>query len=489
MRKVLLFMIMAIGLCHSIEVCSQVRKKTPVKKTVSQGGTITSKKIVEKDGYVWIQTKQGKKYGAKTPEGKVIVPLKYDTVKYESSASFPAQFNVKSGNFWGVYMPNGEYAIAIDRNYNAVYYHYNGGVYYWLIYTKTGGFGILDNNKNVIVEPNKGFTHCQVMENDGYRYILTKDKGDNYGLCDMSGRELISPSEEYSFCIVQKHDDQNYYITVNKGDNRGLYDMNGNMLISPHSGYTYCSVKSGGRVTVEKDGEFKEIDLPRKSSSSYAHSSSSSYGSTSVVSSSSSSNSGSPYSCNYTQSSQGRNVKTGQYTDAMAGDWQINVVFYDDYILVNGEKYNYWGMANGMKSYMRDDFTGARNIYNVDTNYNLQYFSSRSNPYTGGYDLWSYEVRKGNTSTPKYSNNAGGYSNNNSGYSGTSTTTATSSSSSSSSNTYQRSCTHCLGSGKCTYCNGSGYVTRLGMGSGTHYCAICINHNGICKYCKGTGKQ
>ena len=67
---------------------------------------------------------------------------------------------------------------------------------------------------------------------------------------------------------------------------------------------------------------------------------------------------------------------------------------------------------------------------------------------------------------------------------GTSTTTTTTSP-----KTYQKSCPHCLGSGKCSTCNGSGQVTRLGIGSGTHRCPNCTNQRGACQWCRGSGKR
>lgn len=358
--------------------------------------------------------------------------------------------------------------------------------YVWYEIRKNGRYGAEDTNGMTII-PTQYTSVCYLTGDDGW---FSVGDNDGRGAYEKNGKCVISPSRGYSFVNKHKEDD-GYWYSVEKGDLKGACDANGNEIIAPrYKSVFYYSVDRAFNYE-DSNGEYVNTGISINGSS-YAssgnRSSSSSSVNTSVASTPSSSNSGSRYSCNYTRSSQGRNVKTGQYTGAIGNDLQINVVFYNDYILVNGERYNYWGTTNGVKSYMRDDFTGARNIYNVDANYNLQYFSACSNPYTGGYDMWSYEVRKGNTSTPKYNNSVGGYGSSHSGNNGTSTPTSTSSTSSSS-NTYQKLCPFCQGSGKCRYCNGKGYDTRMGIGSGTRYCAVCTNHNGICTLCKGTGKQ
>lgn len=68
-------------------------------------------------------------------------------------------------------------------------------------------------------------------------------------------------------------------------------------------------------------------------------------------------------------------------------------------------------------------------------------------------------------------------------------TTTTSSSSSRNTSTSSRLCGVCYGSGKCNTCNGRGYYTAIGIGSGTHACPNCRNHNGLCSSCNGTGKR
>lgn len=66
---------------------------------------------------------------------------------------------------------------------------------------------------------------------------------------------------------------------------------------------------------------------------------------------------------------------------------------------------------------------------------------------------------------------------------------SSSSSSRGSNTTSSRTCGVCYGSGKCRTCNGKGYYTAIGIGSGTHACPNCRNHNGLCSSCNGTGRR
>ena len=57
------------------------------------------------------------------------------------------------------------------------------------------------------------------------------------------------------------------------------------------------------------------------------------------------------------------------------------------------------------------------------------------------------------------------------------------------STTGSKDCGVCHGSGKCNTCNGNGHYTVIGIGSGTHLCPNCKNHDGKCSSCGGTGKM
>ena len=89
MKQRLLMMVLALGML-SINGSAQTKKRTPqVKRTTTTTTkpattTTTKERQVGSDGYIWYRLKKGNLYGAQDIEGRVIIPIKYTEVEYNS---------------------------------------------------------------------------------------------------------------------------------------------------------------------------------------------------------------------------------------------------------------------------------------------------------------------------------------------------------------------------------------------------------------------
>lgn len=224
------------------------------------------------------------------------------------------------------------------------------------------------------------------------------------------------------------------------------------------------------------------------SSSTVSSSSSSSRTSSSSSTTSSSSNKGLLYSGTYTQSPQGYCQETGQYTESMGPGFVLSVEIYDSYITINGSRCEHTSTSGSWKTFKGNAMFGSTEYYKVNySNFDMSSYTVSSNPYTGGYNTFVYQMKKGEASFDIHQNNTttnnGGYStggnrgggNRNGGTNRGGTTT------------YKKDCYMCHGSGKCRTCNGRHkYLNGL-----TNKYITCPNcgPDGRCRTCNGTGKK
>lgn len=222
---------------------------------------------------------------------------------------------------------------------------------------------------------------------------------------------------------------------------------------------------------------------PSAKYSSETSSSSSSRTSSSSSTTSSSSNKGLLYSGTYTQSPQGYCQETGQYTESMGPGFVLSVEIYDSYITINGSRCEHTSTSGSWKTFKGNEMYGVTQYYKVNyNNFEMSSYMISLNPYTGGYNTFVYQMKKGEASFDIHHNNTttnnGGYSiggNRGGGINKGGTTT------------YKKDCYMCHGSGKCRTCNGRHrYLNRL-----TNKYITCPNcgPDGRCRTCNGTGKK
>lgn len=186
----------------------------------------------------------------------------------------------------------------------------------------------------------------------------------------------------------------------------------------------------------------------------------------------------------FTISNQGYNAAMGGYTNAMGSDWTVMIEIYSDYISVNGIKCNYVSTSNGWRIYRGMEVGNMTEFYKVNpSNFEMSKYNTQFNPFTGGNEVWTYSMRKGETSFSIISNSNDQYNSSND-YQGTTTTDYQQRKKDNLNRTVGETCTHCKGSKKCPACNG----TKVAQGLGNTYkCNVC-NSNGDCPVCDGTGK-
>lgn len=181
----------------------------------------------------------------------------------------------------------------------------------------------------------------------------------------------------------------------------------------------------------------------------------------------------------YTQSGIGKNIVTGEWL-ADIGSLLMNVEFYDDYILINSQKYHYQRVDNGWRIYAAklNDYTVLS--YYVDSQYDM--FCRMQMSFMGMSQITQYSVTKGHAvssssnynpyATPVAPSNSGM---NNGGGSGHSTHSS-------------KLCHLCKGSGACATCGGDGLYQGI-YGTGLLVCPNCSAPYHRCSWCGGTGRK
>lgn len=166
----------------------------------------TKTRIVDKkDGFIWYKLKRGNYYGAQDINGKIIIPIKYDDVEYETYGKGDHFFKVKKGDFKGAYTRKGTLVIPTERNYTSIW-------------------AAVGNEKM-----------CFIVSSNGKRT----------GVCDLRGKEVIPPIyETIGFEAVTVftprthyyHSDIHYFY-INRNGKWGICNMDGDIVVQPTSGH------------------------------------------------------------------------------------------------------------------------------------------------------------------------------------------------------------------------------------------------------------
>ena len=411
----------------------------------SNTAKIEKTRKIEDDGYVWFKLyKTGGTWGIENTSGEIILSPEYGYINYdEDSKSFSVE--CEGGCHEGVLSKSGSWIIPLSRKYESVYYDKWDTLYK----VKKNGFaGACDENGREIIAPDR------YEEIDYWKWAkLYKVKKNGYtGACDENGREIIAPN---------KYKDIGYF----------------------KDGFAY-KTETGDWLSIDKNELYAQNNTDNhkniSSVSSSNHATVSSSNSTSASSSDKL-----LYEGDYTMSNRAYNAGYG-YTDAIGGGYEIHVRIYEDYITINGTRYEYSSTSGDWRIYEGVTWLNSTDYYKVNfKNFEMDMFSNSFNQYTGQVNTITRSIVKGKT-TFSVENNSN-YDNSNT-YSNNSNYNSSSNNNSNSSNASSRytdkTCHGCHGSGKCNTCNGKGWF--YGMGSSTKLnCPNCSN--GTCSICVGKG--
>lgn len=136
-----------------------------VKKPVQP--TIEKKRCVGKDGFIWYQLKKGNFYGAADIEGKTIIPIMYDNVRYVDFLDDLHYFEVDEGDFEGLYTRMGTCIIPTSKHFTCLY--------------------------------------IKCSKNDAGKVFLGVECKNNNGQCafyDVRGNEVIAPMDMIYYLLV-----------------------------------------------------------------------------------------------------------------------------------------------------------------------------------------------------------------------------------------------------------------------------------------------
>ena len=175
---------------------------------------------VGEDGFKWYRLDEGSLSGAADENGKIIVPVKFSTVRYRNGF-----FTVSRPNDgeWveSVYSVGGEVIIPESREYSFV----------------TGLSQFYENKSNGI--------YFKVEKGAG--------KGVVYGMCNAKGEEIVPVSRGYQKVSLDKSGNT-YWFHVVKDGKCGIVDLNGNEVVAPNESYKYIDVVTGGIAYSNKRG-------------------------------------------------------------------------------------------------------------------------------------------------------------------------------------------------------------------------------------------
>lgn len=246
MKQKVLTMALVLG-ALIVNVSAQTTRRTPVKKTTTTSPTITTTtKYLQlgQDGYVWYKVKKGNSFGARSIEGKDIVPAIYDDVVYEcrnykenfsdwNLEMSTKWFRVKSGDNIGIYSTEGNCLISPERYHSGysvgvptIDTHYQENMFLYVL--KEGKMGVLDVQGREVIPPiydnihgDNGFEDKRTgHEGQRYRTYMVVDKTyENWGYTDLNGNIIWSPSENKLGGICSRRDDTGFYVSkrIEKG--------------------------------------------------------------------------------------------------------------------------------------------------------------------------------------------------------------------------------------------------------------------------------
>ena len=213
-NKVLVFLMMFLCL----QISAQQRR---ISSSVKNGTSQTIKRIREvgEDGFIWYRLQKGNLYGAADTDGNTIIPVRYRNIEYccyENDGTH--YFNVKNGDYVGIFTPNGRCIISPDRHFTSAYV-----------------ISRITENGNV-------FLHVTCENNLGKK-----------GLYDIKGNKVVAP-DNYEYLYIQKLDTNSLaFIYSKKRGLCGAFDLNGNLLTKPVANY-YLEVYNDKIEIVNKNG-------------------------------------------------------------------------------------------------------------------------------------------------------------------------------------------------------------------------------------------
>ena len=198
---ILVFFVMFLCL----QISAQQRRKTiPQRRTmtsVKKGTPQTIKKMREvgEDGFIWYKLKKGSLYGAADIDGNTIIPIKYSDVDYCCLVGDETHyFNVKKGDYEGIYSPKGRCIISPDRHFTTV----------WIGSEKTKSDKV-------------------------FLYVFCKNNFGEVNLCDIKGNQVVAPGYYEHLYISKFASDDLAFITFTENGLDGAFDLNGNLLTKP----------------------------------------------------------------------------------------------------------------------------------------------------------------------------------------------------------------------------------------------------------------
>ena len=198
----------------------------------------------EKDGFKWQPYMELGRTGAKSLNGEVLVPAKYETCYYEMG-----HFSVKDNvGRYGVYNRKGK--CIVPAKYIKVFAikGYKGDSPYVVIDHK--GYGVYSSDgKNVI--PAQYINIEPYITNKGLFFSIT-DYNSYTGIAKENGTWIIKPSK-YNAIIVESVKDDVFFSYLTYGINRcsGVLDINGKELISTKYSVTRPSLATNGTINYQ----------------------------------------------------------------------------------------------------------------------------------------------------------------------------------------------------------------------------------------------
>lgn len=393
----------------------------------------------ERDGFVWYEvvSESDQVCGAYDKNGNILIPIEYSYIAYGGMKDYA----------------NGNFSCQIKKE-NSNFGNNNFEPSYWVIYNSKGKIVYRTENK---------YNHI------GITYIIPIKK---------------------------------YRISIEKDGKWGIIDKDENVIIPPE--YEDISPASKYPIEVKENGVWKKLSqqemnrflLPDNflEKGYYSSRRSNSPSINNSINKPSPTKPGLLYSGHYTQSAQGRNVTTGQFTDPIGGDYQMEVEIYEDYITINSvDTYKFVKMVNGKRKYSGSpsfQMAGMSTYsdYYVDGNYNITMNTTMNTAF--GSDTFVYTITKGESTMPVYNNPSGGgsYSCGSNGGSSRSSTTPNNRS------TPRPNCAYCRGKGRVVH---NSYQPMYGTQDYQVRCNECggtfmksSGHTHItCGHCGGTGKM
>lgn len=204
MKQTLLLMVLALGMI-SINVSAQTKKRTPAKRITSaktSATTTTKTREVGDDGFIWYKLKCGNLYGVQDLDGNIIIPIKFDKIRYIDLHT--RYFEVKSGDYEGVYTRKGQLIVSTDRHFTKISAGVGGteaGKVFWKAHRNGGGCLILDakGNEAFSAEQYSDITLSSSFgkPNGINRFYLSGNSHHNMDLCYFSIRKKDSRYPQY----------------------------------------------------------------------------------------------------------------------------------------------------------------------------------------------------------------------------------------------------------------------------------------------------